>query len=535
MHFRGRRTVLLACAVALLSGGAITMSAGARLQAPAHSAPWSRAERVRSAPAHWVSPLDPHVAGTPGAAQSTNWSGYVDTGATFTAVSGSWVVPTVQASNSSLASGTWIGIDGANNSSLIQTGTAQLTSGGATRYYDWYELLPAEPVNLSNVSPGDQMDASILETSSGQWRITITDVTSGRTNSVAVSYNDPQNSAEWIEEAPTVNNEQSALANFGSVQFSGLSESNSDPSAVSVIPVDMINASNGVIAYPGPMAGSAFTITDGAPQQNSTTTSSGPHGYWLVGSDGGIFTFGSAQFYGSTGNLALQRPVVGITLTDDRSGYWLVASDGGVFTFGDAGFFGSIPLLGIGPAGGPGPGRKLNAPIVGIVPSADGGGYFMVASDGGVFAFGDAKFAGSCPSIGGCSGTAVTVMRDASGNGYWLVTATGHVYSFGDAAYHGAPGPQTSPVTSAVRTPDGGGYWILFANGAIAAYGDAPSLGAPVDAAGGRAAAIFTTSDGGGYWVSSATGTVFAYGDAVNDGDLAGHALNGSIVAGVGF
>ena len=34
--------------------------------------------------------------------------------------------------------------------------------------------------------------------------------------------------------------------------------------------------------------------------------------------------------------------------------------------------------------------RSLNAPIVGMVPSNDGGGYFMVASDGGVFAFGDA-------------------------------------------------------------------------------------------------------------------------------------------------
>ena len=59
--------------------------------------------------------------------------------------------------------------------------------------------------------------------------------------------------------------------------------------------------------------------------------SSASHGYWLVGSDGGIFTFGSAQFYGSTGSLRLQRPVVGIVPTSDRNGYWLDASDGGVF------------------------------------------------------------------------------------------------------------------------------------------------------------------------------------------------------------
>ena len=70
------------------------------------------------------------------------------------------------------------------------------------------------------------------------------------------------------------------------------------------------------------------------------------HGYWLVGSDGGIFSFGAAQFYGSTGDIGLQRPVVGITPTSDDGGYWLVASDGGVFSFGDSQFYGSIPASG---------------------------------------------------------------------------------------------------------------------------------------------------------------------------------------------
>ncbi len=187
------------------------------------------------------------------------------------------------------------------------------------------------------------------------------------------------------------------------------------------------------------------------------------HGYWLVGSDGGIFSFGSAQFYGSTGSLMLQRPVVGIVPTEDHGGYWLDASDGGVFSYGDTQFYGSIPGLGLHPAGSGLP-NSLNAPIVGMVPSIDDGGYFMVASDGGVFAFGDAHFAGSCPGIGGCSGAAVAVMPDASGNGYWLVTQTGTVYTFGDAPYFGAPGHGT--VTSAVATPDGKGYWVLLSDGA---------------------------------------------------------------------
>ena len=197
------------------------------------------------------------------------------------------------------------------------------------------------------------------------------------------------------------------------------------------------------------------------PPPVTTPSSTSGHGYWLVGSDGGIFSFGSAQFYGSTGSLKLQRPVVGIVPTADKGGYWLDASDGGVFAYGDTQYYGSIPGLGLHPAGSGLP-NSLNAPIVGMVPSNDDGGYFMVASDGGVFAFGDAHFAGSCPGIGGCSGAAVAVMPDASGNGYWLVTKTGTVYTFGDASYYGAPGNTGSPVTSAVRTPDGGGYWVLI-------------------------------------------------------------------------
>jgi hypothetical protein len=255
-----------------------------------------------------------------------------------------------------------------------------------------------------------------------------------------------------------------------------------------------------------------------------------------VGSDGGIFSFGSAQFYGSTGNLHLQRPVVGIVPTDDRGGYWLDASDGGVFSYGDTQFYGSIPGLGLHPAGSGQP-NSLNAPVVGMVPSHDQGGYFMVASDGGVFAFGDAHFAGSCPGNGGCSGAAVAVMPDASGDGYWLITATGSVYTFGDAPYLGAPRPQSTAITSAVATPSGHGYWILDAAGQVFAYGDAAPLGSVAPGATGGlnpASAIFTTSDGGGYWVSDALGKVFTFGDAPNDGDMSGTHLNGPVIAASG-
>jgi hypothetical protein len=262
-----------------------------------------------------------------------------------------------------------------------------------------------------------------------------------------------------------------------------------------------------------------------------------PHGYWLVGSDGGIFTFGSAAFHGSTGNLDLNRPIVGITPTAGEGGYWLVGADGGAFAFGNAGFYGSVPGLGLAPAGTTG-GRHLDAPVVGVVPSIDDKGYFMVGSDGGVFAFGDARFEGSCPGIGGCSGRAVAVTPDGSGGGYWVVTSTGRIYSFGDAPYLGAPGPQSSAVTSMVRTPNGNGYWILDASGQVFNYGSAGSLGSVAAISAGPsdpATAIFATADGGGYWVASAKGAVYTFGDATYQGGMFGDHLNGAIIAATGF
>jgi hypothetical protein len=73
-----------------------------------------------------------------------------------------------------------------------------------------------------------------------------------------------------------------------------------------------------------------------------------------VASDGGIFSFGDAGYFGSTGAVHLNKPIVGMAATPDGKGYWLVASDGGIFSFGDAGYFGSTGAV------------HLNKPIVGM-------------------------------------------------------------------------------------------------------------------------------------------------------------------------
>jgi hypothetical protein len=109
-------------------------------------------------------------------------------------------------------------------------------------------------------------------------------------------------------------------------------------------------------------------------------TTSG-EGAWVVGPDGGIFSFGDARFHGSMGGRPLHRPIVGISAAAG-GGYWLVASDGGVFSFGSATFAGSGAALGLGAA------------VVGMAADPDGAGYWLAVADGGVLAF-DAPFHGA--------------------------------------------------------------------------------------------------------------------------------------------
>jgi Cu/Zn superoxide dismutase len=106
-------------------------------------------------------------------------------------------------------------------------------------------------------------------------------------------------------------------------------------------------------------------------------------GYWLVAADGGIFTYGDAGFFGSTGDLKLKKPIVGMAATPSGRGYRLFAADGGVFCFGDATFEGSTGAL------------VLNQPVVAGAVTESGHGYDLFAADGGVFNFGDASFQGS--------------------------------------------------------------------------------------------------------------------------------------------
>lgn len=148
-------------------------------------------------------------------------------------------------------------------------------------------------------------------------------------------------------------------------------------------------------------------------------------GSWVVADDGGIFTAGDAQFYGSTGNIALNKPIVSMASTPSGKGYWLVASDGGIFSYGDAQFYGSTGSI------------KLNKPIVGMAPTRSGRGYWLIASDGGVFSYGDAEFYGSTGSVR-LQRPIVAMKPTTSGGGYWMLAEDGGIFAFGDAPFNGS-------------------------------------------------------------------------------------------------
>jgi hypothetical protein len=228
----------------------------------------------------------------------------------------------------------------------------------------------------------------------------------------------------------------------------------------------------------------------------------------------GTFTF-TVKVTDSVAGTATQTFT--ITIAGGTQGYWLGATDGGVFAFGVAGFLGSTG------------GLKLNAPVVGIANTAKGG-YWLVASDGGVFSFG-APFFGS---MGGQSLSApiVGVAATPDGGGYYLVGGDGSVFPFGDAVFHGSmEGTKLNkPVVGIGVTPDNGGYYLVAADGGVFTFGDAvfdgsmggkplnkPIVGLAVDD---------TTL---GYWLDAGDGGVFSF-DAPFLGSTGSLHLNSPVV-----
>lgn len=247
---------------------------------------------------------------------------------------------------------------------------------------------------------------------------------------------------------------------------------------------------------------------------------SAQQGYWLVAKDGGIFAF-NRPFYGSTGAITLNRPIVGMATTNDENGYWMVGSDGGIFAFGDAPYQGSLPSRGVATSG-----------AVAIVSDPTTNGYYVVTSNGSVYAF-NAPAVGNLPYFGFNVNNIVGGAMTPDDKGMYLVGADGKVYvMIGDGQFQGDASSLhlNAPMVGMAVDPLTGGYWLLGQDGGVFSY-NAPFYGSTGNLRLNQPViAMSSTGDAGGYWFTALDGGVFSYGDAQFKGSTGAIRLNQPVI-----
>jgi hypothetical protein len=211
----------------------------------------------------------------------TGWSGYAQTGGTYTSVSATWTVPSVSSTGSTSSyAATWVGIDGYSNTDLIQTGVEEEWDGSTNSavYLAWWEILPNGQNYVFDVSAGDVIYASVSEVSSGTWQIFLYDRTNGDLLDQDESYSGPQSSAEFIQEDPGAQNcpmggafcggtggvGYSPLADFSEVTFTNARVNGQSPDLGSDNDIPMYQGT--YLAEPSApsQAGNSFNVTYGS-------------------------------------------------------------------------------------------------------------------------------------------------------------------------------------------------------------------------------------------------------------------------------
>jgi hypothetical protein len=243
-------------------------------------------------------------------------------------------------------------------------------------------------------------------------------------------------------------------------------------------------------------------------------------GYWLVARDGGVFSY-NRPFFGSTGSLTLNEPIVGMATTNDGNGYWMVGADGGIFAFGDAPYVGSLPA------------RHINvSDVVAIVGDPSTDGYYIIGADGSVWNFNVPQL-GDLPFFGFHVNNIVGAALTPDDKGMYLAGADGKVYVLlGDGNFQGDASnlPLNAPIVGMAVDPITGGYWLLGKDGGVFSYG-APFYGSTGSLTLNQPViAMSSTGDGGGYWFTALDGGVFSYGDAQFWGSTGSIRLNQPVV-----
>ena len=229
----------------------------------------------------------------------------------------------------------------------------------------------------------------------------------------------------------------------------------------------------------------------------ATATPSG--GLWVAGLNGGVRALGPAWVYGS--KTGLSKNVIDIETTPSGDGYWLLASHGRTFAFGQA--------------------RKMRSPndirAADIAVTPTGNGYWILARGGRVLSYGDALELGSGKAA---DGAAVALQPTPTGAGYWILWSTGAVQAIGDAQHLGEANGDAVDIAA---TPSGAGYWVATVDGSVRSFGDAPELGGLAKAPAGGITDLVRTPSGAGYWLVDTKANARPFGDAAAvQGSMAG-------------
>jgi hypothetical protein len=207
-----------------------------------------------------VQPLELYVVGQ---YSSSNWSGYQANGGPFTAVSGTFTVPSVGSSSGTTYTAIWAGIDGSGNSDLIQAGVqVEYQPGSGMSVTPWWEILPASetPISSVSVAVGDDVTVAITQLSGSTWTIELVDDTNGQSFTTTQSYSGPGATAEWVVERPQVNGTYSTLGDyspnvaFTSTGYSGTATSFDDL---------YMDDSGTIVSTPSPIDGRGFNVAYG--------------------------------------------------------------------------------------------------------------------------------------------------------------------------------------------------------------------------------------------------------------------------------
>ncbi|KAF8557603.1 hypothetical protein OG21DRAFT_227401 [Imleria badia] len=196
---------------------------------------------------------------------SSNWAGAVwdEADGTFTAVTGTFTVPTP--SGTSGAASAWVGIDGDTcANAILQTGVDFTVTNGKVSYDAWYEWYPDYAYDFSGItiSAGDVIKTTVTASSTTSGTAVMENLTNGQTvtQDLTSSYALCEQNAEWIVEDFEENGGLVPFADFGTVTFSSAAASGPSgtytPSGATIIDIEQ----NGEVLTFVTTSGSTATV-----------------------------------------------------------------------------------------------------------------------------------------------------------------------------------------------------------------------------------------------------------------------------------